>query len=323
METATWIVDVKYNGYEDSDYAVSGTITIENTGDLDATITNIEDVLSGNSFTVELPGGVTSYTLPAGQTLTLAYNMPVNSKINGYNDAKVTTERGNYEGRSAEIFWGDPTTEVNKEITVRDSMYLDDVLLNVQDLGTVTASNDQQFTYTKDFAWADYGKDKGGDYTYHNTATIVETGQSDDATLLVNVQKYMYETAYAKGSEAKCFIPTFANWGWTNPIKPGTYTMDLWAGAAQCDTTKGTQVGTVIVVYGIDGYVTVTYNMNKGFLLEETHVYAGSEIFPKDKKGKFTVAPGAYSNASPFNGDPVYVIAHAVVGIPDPNFGPK
>ncbi|WP_162197686.1 hypothetical protein [Methanosarcina mazei] len=46
-------------------------------------------------------------------------------------------------------------------------------------------------------------------------------------------------------------------------------------------------------------------------------------MFPMDKKGNPTVAPGAYSNASPFDDRDVYVIAHAVVGIPDPNFGPE
>jgi hypothetical protein len=76
-------------------------------------------------------------------------------------------------------------------------------------------------------------------------------------------------------------------------------------------------------VYGDDGYVTVMYNVEAPYLLKETHVYAGYDMFPKDKRGKFTVAPGAYTNASPFDGSEVYVIAHAVVGIPDPNFGPE
>lgn len=98
--------------------------------------------------------------------------------------------------------------------------------------------------------------------------------------------------------------------------------MDLWAGAAQCDTSRGILVGTVNVGYGSDGYVTVTYDMDNSYLLEETHVYAGYVPFPTDKKDNPTVAPGMYSNASPFSGGDVYVIAHAKVGIPDPNFGP-
>jgi hypothetical protein len=323
-EKATWTVDVNYKGYEDSDFDVSGVITIKNTGTLPATITDINDVLGGTPITVVLPEGVTlPYTLPVDGTLECSYNKAVDSKIEGSNDVTVTTESNKEYKASADIVWGDPTIEKYKTITVKDKSDL----FGEKDLGTVTAPNNQQFTYSKDFAWEDYGKNALSDYTYHNTATIVETGQSADATLKVNVQQYMYETAYAKEGENKaiCFIPTFANWGWTNPIMPGTYTMNLWAGAAQCDTTKGTEVGTVTVVYpsGTNSYVTVTYNVGAPYLLEETHVYAGYDKFPKDKKGKLTVAPGAYSNFSPFDGTrEVYVIAHAVVGIPDPNFGP-
>jgi hypothetical protein len=322
-EKATWTVDVNYKGYEDSDFDVSGVITIENTGTLPATITDINDVLGGTPITVVLPEGVTlPYTLPVGGTLECSYNKAVDSKIEGSNDVTVTTESNNEYTASAEIVWSDtPNTEYYKTIKVQDKSDL----FGEKDLGTVTAPNNQQFTYSKDFAWEDYGKDALSDYTYHNTATIVETGQSSDVTLKVNVQHYIYETAYAKGANADCFTShNFANWGWTNPIMPGTYTMNLWAGAAQCDTTKGTLVGTVTVVY--DTNVTVTYNVGAPYLLEETHLYAGYDMFPQVKKGKLTVptvAPGQYYNASPFNGKKaVYVIAHAVVGIPDQNFGP-
>jgi hypothetical protein len=318
-EQATWTVDVTYGGSVDSDFDVSGVITIENTGDLPATITSIEDVLGETEIPVTVSGIELPYTLPAGETLELSYSQTVESMIDGSNDVTVTTERDNYEA-SAEIIWSEtPTTENYETINVAD---ISD-LFGEQTLGTVTAPDNAQFTYSKDFAWEDYGKDAGGDYVYDNEATIVETGQSDDATLKVNVQSYMYETAYAKGEGANCFIPTFTNWGWTNLISPGTYEMDLWAGAAQCDTDKGTLVGSVTVVYGSDGYLTVTYNVGAPYLLEETHVYAGYDMFPKDRKGIPTVAPGVYSNASPFDGRDVYVIAHAVVGIPDPNFGPE
>ncbi len=318
-ENAMWTVDVTYGGSEDKNFDISGVITIQNTGDLPATITSIEDVLGGTPVTVscevEFP-----YVLEVGKTLECSYSKTVDSKIGGSNDVTVTTGRNkNYEA-SAEIVWSDtPTEELYKTITVKDSSDL----FGEQDLGTVTAPENKQFTYSKDFAWMDYGKDKCGDYTYKNTATIVETGQSADATLKVNVQCYMYETAYAKGDNPTCFYPTFTNWGWTNQISSGTYTMDLWAGAAKCDTTKGALVGTVTVVYGTNGYVTVTYNVGAPYLLQETHMYAGTTKFPM-VKNKQTVAPGQYSNASPFkNGEKVYVIAHAVVGIPDPNFGPK
>ena len=120
------------------------------------------------------------------------------------------------------------------------------------------------------------------------------------------------------------FCDSFSNWSWTNQIGPGTYTVwTLWAAAGQCDPSKGLDVGTVDVFYDGDGYVTVEYNLSSPYyILQETHVYVDVDPFPFNASGP-TTAPGQYYNASPFvPPDPVYVIAHAVVGIPDPDFGP-
>jgi hypothetical protein len=314
-EKATWTVDVSYKGYEDKEFKVWGNIKIENIGTLDAVILSVEDVLGGVPIDVLCP--VTfPYTLPVGETLTCTYGEDGN--FEGYNEVEVTTERYTYTD-SKLIVWGEPDTEINKTITVKD---LSDLFGEVV-LGQVTEPNDATFTYEKHFKWADYGADNCGHFEYDNTAWIVETDQEASATLLVNVQCFVYQTAYAMGGTSTCFIPIFSNWGWTNKIgpAPAVYSWDLWAGAAQCDTSKGTLVGSVHVVYDEDGYVHVFYEVMAGYLLKETHVYAGYGMFPV-VKGKQTVAPGAYTNASPFDGGYVYVIAHAVVGLPDPNFGP-
>jgi hypothetical protein len=316
-QTVTWTVDVTYEGYVDSAWNVSGEITIENTGTLAAVITDVDDVLAGTPINVAC--GVTfPYTLPVGSTLTCTYSE--DGYVEGSNVVTVTTERDTY-GDTAAIIWGDPTTEINATVTVKD---LSDLFGEVE-LGTATAPNDAQFTYDKKFAWADYGENNCGNFTYNNTATIIETGQSASAALNVYVQCYIYETAFAKGGSAICFIPDFSRWGWTNPIAPKTsQTFELWAAAGQCDTGKGTLVGTVTVAY-YDKTVVVTYNVAAPFSLKETHVYAGYDKYQKVVQGKktsFTVAPGQYTNVGNFTGN-VYVIAHAVVGIPDPNFGPK
>jgi len=297
-------------------------ITIENTGTLDAVITAVDDVLAGEAIDVDFGEVEFPYTLEAGDTLPGTYSEDVDSKIEGENVVTVTTERDTYSA-NAPIIWGDPTTEINKTVNIKDISKL----FGKVDLGTVTAPDGDQFTYDKDFAWADYGADKCGSFTYDNTATIVETEQSADATLKVNVQCFIYETVYAKGDDAICFIPTFRNWGWTNPITPDEYTWELWAGAGRCDTSKGTLVGSVTVVYGTDGKVSVEYDLFDGYELKETHVYAGTTEFPQMRQGRRglvdTVAPGQYYNDSPFEDEElVYVIAHAVVGMPDPDFGP-
>ncbi len=183
------------------------------------------------------------------------------------------------------------------------------------------------FTYTKDFAFEDY--EACGDFSYDNTATIVETEESASATLLVNVQCFIYETAFAKApSGSRCFLlDGFSRWGWTNAItKPmASTTWPLWAGAAQCDTSKGTLVGSVTVSVAANGAVTVTYNINAGILLSETHVYSGCTKYKKVQVGNKlvdTVAPGQYTNGGIAGCAGGFAIAHAVVGIPDPNFGP-
>ena len=323
-ETATWTVEVTYEGFEDSDFNVSGEITIENTGTFDAVITTVDDVLAGESIAVDC--GVTfPYTLPVGETLTCSYDE--DGYVEGFNEVTVTTEEDEYFA-DAEIIWGDPDEEFFASVTITDTNpgfaeKYGEVVLSADDYDE---GDVETFTYTNDFAWEDYGADNCGSFQYDNTATIVETEQSASATLKVNVQCFIYETAYAKGDDAICFIPTFNNWGWTNPILPGEYEWDLWAAAAQCDTSKGTLVGSVTVVYDGDGYVTVTYNVDLPYDLDETHVYAGTTMFPQMQQGRRgwvdTVAPGQYYNDSPFDGSEVYVIAHAVVGMPDPDFGP-
>ncbi|MDT8347501.1 MAG: hypothetical protein RQ756_06840, partial [Flavobacteriaceae bacterium] len=136
------------------------------------------------------------------------------------------------------------------------------------------------------------------------------------------------ETAFGRlDDDSRCFLQDgFSRWGWTNEIPAeGTYTMDLYAGAAQCDITKGNLVGDVLVDYN-NGQVTVTYNILPGFVMSEGHVYIGCDMYPTRRNGVNTVAPGQY----PFNfgsldygttyslgpidvTGPFYIIAHAVV----------
>jgi hypothetical protein len=123
------------------------------------------------------------------------------------------------------------------------------------------------------------------------------------------------ETAFARGTDGNtCFLdatPEFSRWGWTiGPLTEGDYTYDVWAAAGQCDTDKGELVGTVDVSYSA-GIVTVTYNIDPAYTVEETHTYAGNAMFPT-KNGNPTVAPGQYSIAEDLDGE-IYVIAHAVV----------
>src|SRR5262249_22599819 len=98
---------------------------------------------------------------------------------------------------------------------------------------------------------------------------------------------------------------------------------DLWAGAGQCDTSKGTLVGHVVIVYS-GSTVTVTYNMIAPNVITEAHAYVGNAILPK-KNGVFTVAPGQYPKGATFSpgvstttftftgvSGTIFVVAHAI-----------
>jgi hypothetical protein len=144
------------------------------------------------------------------------------------------------------------------------------------------------------------------------------------------------ETAFAYGGDyANCFIDSgeFNRWGWTNgALSEGEYEFDIYTGAGQCDLSKGTLVGKLIVNYS-NGTLTVTYGMTEtsGFTdelytLTETHLYVGTDPYPTNEgSGKLTVAPGQYGNQTThddvteytyeINGlsGEIYIIAHAVV----------
>lgn len=87
------------------------------------------------------------------------------------------------------------------------------------------------------------------------------------------------ETAFAKLSVATCFldidededgVSDFNRWGWTNgPLLSGTsYHLKIYAAAAQCDLTKGTEVGTAQISYQ-GTTVTVSFQLYSGFISKE------------------------------------------------------
>jgi hypothetical protein len=135
-------------------------------------------------------------------------------------------------------------------------------------------------------------------------------------------------TAYAYyPGHAICFIALgYSKWGWINgPVGPGTYTFDIWAGAAHCNTSNGTYIGTLTVDY--DGSTaTVTYDItNPDYRMTSTHLYVYPDIgTPIPPNNKPTI-PGQYPDShvldyattdtftvTGLSGN-IYVIAHATV----------
>ncbi len=107
------------------------------------------------------------------------------------------------------------------------------------------------------------------------------------------------ETAFAWHLRSgQCFIGSPwvtgpARWGWTNgPFAEGTYTFQLWAGAAQCIQSRGAHVGDVTLRYTA-GTAEVIVTARSPFSFAATHLYVGNEPLPRSR-GEYTVSPGLF-----------------------------
>jgi hypothetical protein len=173
-ENVKWIIDVEYKGYVDSAMKVFGEITIKNTGEVDAVITAVEDVLAGMPIAVDCPVSF-PYTLPVGGTLVCTYSVDVDHMIEGYNVVTVKTEKDMYMAQAA-IVWGEPTMELYKTINVKDVSALRFPNVVVREFGPVMAQ-DATFMYEEMITWAEFSHLGVGYHWRDNRATIVETGQ--------------------------------------------------------------------------------------------------------------------------------------------------
>ena len=111
----------------------------------------------------------------------------------------------------------------------------------------------------------------------------------------------------------------FSRWGWTlGPFQDDTLQFPLYAGAAQSDISKGTQVG-IVEVNILGGFANVEFYMNPPYYMKDSHVYVGSDILPKDDNGNYTVAPGQYPSVHELTNGETYDI-HRFNSLVGPNF---
>src|SRR5690606_11548184 len=168
--------------------AVSGSITVTNPTGVSVSF-SVSDSVGGNAATVNCP----TNTLAAGANTVCTYSASLGGAVDGTNTATIVSNTAGVDGTtaSANYAFGAPTTTVGySTINVTDSVE--------GDLGS--ASGDHTFTYSNTFVCdADEGSNP-------NTATIDETGQSDDATVEVDC----YELQVTKDAET-----TFGRtWDW-------------------------------------------------------------------------------------------------------------
>jgi hypothetical protein len=178
-----YVVSVDKTDHTDSDWAVKGTITIENNTPVAATIADATDEISDYGL-VAVDCGVTfPYALAAGGTLECSYSAAAapddtTNPFGDINTATVTTS-GAVGGSTATAdvdFTQATITEVNDEVTVTDT--------NAAFGGSKTVSDDDGWTYEIEFAC----DGDEGDHT--NTTEVIGDDDvvldSDTATVTIN-----------------------------------------------------------------------------------------------------------------------------------------
>jgi hypothetical protein len=162
-------------------YDVAGTIVVSNNGTADVTINSVSDEISGDPpISAVIDCGVSfPYELSVGSALICTYSASLPDGTIRTNTATVSTDAGDFTASAEVTFAGVVPSEINSEITVSDT--------NGQFWGSV--SDDTTWTYDLTFTCSSNPDDyTDGVYSIirPNTATINETGATDDASVTLN-----------------------------------------------------------------------------------------------------------------------------------------
>ena len=334
----TWTVDVTYEGSTISNESVTGTITLDNTGNVDAKIDSLDDALdTGEAGVVTCPEDG-SFVIPAGESVDCTYTVDPDGIDATLNTATASgefaiDEEGTFDGSSpldedgtapVDFVLG---TETNATVNIND---LSDLFGDV-DLGSVTAPNGDTFTYDKQFSYEDYGQANCGTHTYDNTASIVETGQTADETVTVNVQCLVFqgETAWAaNGDTPGVFRYNNRGGNWATYVEGEGKTTTLFAG-------QFFDAGEVTLSDPVGGFVTITIDLDDPWEFGEDGSTLHVQTYSSAPSGN--PAPGQFDYTAECPDDPLvpdictivvpdanYYGIHVEVGqwVPDPDFPP-
>ncbi len=177
----TYWVDVDASS-QDSDWAVSGEIWVENNTPFPAAVTSVDDVISGPiAPTVNCPPLPT--VLNPGDSLHCTYSADLPDGSDRVNTATVDTigRVGGGEA-TADVIFGDPTSEIDEEIDVDDDQ--------AGFLGTVDASLvPASFHYPNGVG--PFTDQQCGDQLVKNTATFTTTDPGTQGSDMWTVQVFV------------------------------------------------------------------------------------------------------------------------------------
>lgn len=169
------------NSSTDSDWKVEGSITIANNTPLSATITSVDDQLTGGVAATVDCGISFPYILASGASLTCTYTANLAGAVNGTNTVTVVTSTPLVEGgmATANYAFGNPTTLVDECVAVAD---------NCNSGTTEVCYTAAPFTKNYNCEIGPYAE--CGNYSYTNTASFTtnDRGNTGNASCTVTIE---------------------------------------------------------------------------------------------------------------------------------------
>ena len=216
--------------YEDSAFAVSGTITVNNPTPFTASF-SVADSVGGTAASVSCP----TYSLAPFASTTCTYSASLADKTDGTNTATITSLTAGIGGATATAGYafGEPTSVVGyPTVNVSDTFPYPGGISEA--LGS--ASSDTTFDNDQDFECPTTTSSyTNGYYTYQkvNRAEIDETGQYDETTVTVHCYlPQVTKTATASYDEThtwtleKTVNPLYQS-GYPGDVLPWTWKVDV------------------------------------------------------------------------------------------------
>jgi hypothetical protein len=175
-DTVEYTVEVTKDEGTDSDFEVTGTITVTNPAPMDATLASVTDVLTGDiAATVNCP----SMVVPADDSIVCTYSSDLPNATERTNTATAELDNGTKYTGTADVTFKEPETTVNDTVDVEDLLDTNLEKINEEISGSETFT--YEHTYTCD---ADEGAHK-------NTATVTgSTGVLGSGEEMVTVSCY-------------------------------------------------------------------------------------------------------------------------------------
>jgi hypothetical protein len=263
--TFNYKVDVTHDSGTESNWQVTGTITVSNPNSFDVTLTGVTDTVdNGGSCTVyfSTPGDLATYLaanpIPKSSSTTFQYTCTYGisgpNPASGTNTATATWDKATYNtpsgtasGTKTFDFSGVTPTIVDGSVTVTDTLG--------GSLGTVsyTDSSPTEFKYSYDFT----GDAAGTCTTHGNTATFTSTtsattGDSNTVTVKVCVGEDLEVSKDASST----FTRTFT-WGISKDVDKTEIDIAQGGTATFTYTIKVTHDAGADSDWQVDGKITV------------------------------------------------------------------